>query len=78
MKSRVIPAGSIPRKCDKCPEMIYDVVKWDTGELMQLSGAEVYIEKERQFSTYGSAPTETKSGLGFSHLSNCQSRSAGG
>lgn len=75
MKYWNIPAGKTPRKCDKCPEMIYDVAKWDTSELMQLSVAEVYIGEVGEVWTHAAAPSETSSGLGFSHFSNCGSPS---
>lgn len=57
----IIPAGSVARKCKRCPDMIYDV-DMPSGKVapVSLKHEEANIE-----------PTDQLDGVGVNHFANC-------
>lgn len=67
-----IPAGTPPRKCERCPEMVYFVRNEKTKKPMPLSVEVTLLTKNGRVYTGAYKPgTINVSGRGFSHFANC-------
>jgi hypothetical protein len=72
MKLWPIPAGAKPRKCRRCPAMLYDVQNPNSGKLMPLgTAATIPTKAQKDLPTGAYPPTADTAGMGYSHFADC-------